>query len=227
MKQYAIFDLDNTLLDFTRGETEGVTQLLHQYGAQDVTQGLHIYQQINHQVWQAIEQGAEREPLLNSRFAKTFQQLGIQVAGPVVEQQYRHHLDTNYYTLPGATQLLAQLKQAQVTLIAGTNGIKATQLRRLAGSGLAPYFDQVFISEDVGVAKPDARFFAPIFKRNPALTATNALMIGDGLQSDILGAQQAALPSVWFNPQHLSHAAAIQPTYEADSYAAIAKLILA
>ncbi|VDG22471.1 YjjG family noncanonical pyrimidine nucleotidase [Lactiplantibacillus mudanjiangensis] len=227
MKKYAIFDLDNTLLDFTRGETEGVTHLLHKYGVTDLQRGLQVYHQVNQRAWQAIEQGAERDPLLNRRFEQTFQRMGLTVTDPIVEQQYRRHLDHNYYTLAGAHALLAHLKKAQVTLIAGTNGIKATQLSRLAGSGLDVYFDQLYISEDVGFAKPDARFFQPIFKQNPSLDSTNTLMIGDGLRSDILGAQQVELPSVWFNPAHLTNETAVKPTYEVDHLATIETLVLA
>ncbi|MCF7522762.1 hypothetical protein L3X07_04135 [Levilactobacillus brevis] len=45
--------------------------------------------------------------------------------------------------------------------MAGTNGTKSIQLNRLAGAQLTAYFDRIFISEDIGFDKPDARFFTP------------------------------------------------------------------
>ncbi|WP_204120641.1 MULTISPECIES: YjjG family noncanonical pyrimidine nucleotidase [Levilactobacillus] len=226
MKKYAIFDLDDTLLDFTRGETEGVTAILNQYGAPDVPAAMNTYLTINHGIWQRIEQGADRGPLLDTRFARTFAAFGMIVDGPAIEAQYKSMLNHNYYTLPGATVLLTQLAQAGVTLIAGTNGTKSVQESRLAGSGIATFFDQIYISEDVGYDKPDQRFFAPIKAAYPAMTATNTLMVGDSLRSDIQGAINAGLANVWFNPHHTANPAAFRPTFEVDSYAGLTPLIL-
>jgi len=226
-KQYAIFDLDDTLLDFTRGEAESITKLLKQCGITDIQRGLETYTRVNLQVWQQIEQGAAREPLLEQRFTQAFNKLGVTVNGAALEQQYSQMLDHNYYTLQGAPQLLRQLQQAGVHLIVGTNGVKSTQLNRLTGAGLTSYFEQVVISEDVGYAKPDERFFTPIFRQHPALTKANTLMIGDRLQSDILGARHADLDNVWFNPHHRVNQEGYQPTYEVDDFDGLKQLLLA
>lgn len=227
MKKYAIFDLDDTLLDFTRGETEGVTSILKTHGAPDVQAALQTYLGINHTIWQQIEQGADRGPLLDTRFAKTFATLGMSVDGVALEAQYKGMLNHNYYILPGATALLDQLTQAGVTIIAGTNGTKSVQESRLVGSHLTHYFDNVFISEDVGYDKPDQRFFAPIFTQYPAMTSENTLMVGDSLRSDILGAINAGLDNVWFNPHHVANTATYQPTYETATYPDLAQILLA
>jgi len=227
MKKYAIIDLDDTLLDFTRGENEGVTQLLKKYGVTDVQRGLATYVQINRNVWHQIELGADRGPLLNTRFTQAFDAMGVAVDGIALEKQYKSMLDHNYYTLPGATALLTALNHAGVTVIAGTNGTKSIQLNRLSGAHLADYFDSIFISEDVGYDKPDARFFAPIFKQYPAMSAANTVMVGDSLHSDILGATNAHLDSIWFNPRHTAASAMYRPTHEVDSFTALKQLLLA
>lgn len=165
MIKYAIFDLDDTLLDFKRGEREGLTKIMTKYGVSDLKQGFDTYTKINHQVWQAIEQGQARDALLNTRFSKAFNLLGIKVDGAAVEAEYRSSLDTNFYKLQGVDELLSDLKAAGVHLLVGTNGVKETQLRRLKGSGLEHYFEDYFISEDIGFAKPDKRFFEPMFKK--------------------------------------------------------------
>lgn len=227
MKKYAIFDLDDTLLDFARGEQEGVSAILNQYGAPDIPAAITTYLALNRQIWQAIEHGADRGPLLDTRFAKTFAHFDIQVDGVALEAQYKERLKHNYYTLPGATALLTDLTQAGVTLIAGTNGTKSVQESRLAGSGIAHFFDTIFISEDIGYDKPDQRFFTPILTAYPQMSSQNTLMIGDSLRSDILGANNAGLASVWFNPQHLTNHASYGPTYEVASYDELTRLLLA
>ncbi|WP_143463801.1 YjjG family noncanonical pyrimidine nucleotidase [Levilactobacillus enshiensis] len=226
MKKYAIFDLDDTLLDFTRGEVAGITTLLKKYGAPDIQRGFDTYARLNHDIWQRIEQGAPRQALLNERFTLTFAALGIAVDGVALEAEYNDHLNHNFYTLPGARALLAQLKTAGVHLLVGTNGTKHTQLSRLAGSGIGAYFDDVYISQDIGFNKPDPRFFAPIFDQHPDLTADNTIMVGDRLQSDILGANNVALPSIWFNPRHTANPGTLQPSFEAADLTTVARLIL-
>ncbi|MGX6427925.1 YjjG family noncanonical pyrimidine nucleotidase [Levilactobacillus yonginensis] len=227
MLKYAIFDLDDTLLDFTRGENEGITHLLKKYGVTDIQAGFKTYLNINHAVWQAIEQGAPREQLLNERFTRTFAAMGLAVDGATVEEQYNVILDHNYYILAGADSLLQTLRAAGMTLVVATNGTKSIQLNRLNGSGLRQHFDSLFISEDIGYTKPDSRFFAPIFRHYPDLTSANTLMIGDRLQSDILGARNAQLHNVWFNPQHHVNQLDFQPTYEVTSYRDLQQLLLA
>lgn len=218
MLKYVIFDLDDTLLDFSRGEHEGLTYMLKKYGLTDIQHGLQVYQTHNHWVWAQIEQGADPQPLLNQRFAIAFKQLGLTVNGPALQREYNTILAHNFYTIPGATQLLTDLQAAGLTLLVGTNGVKTTQLSRIQGSGLAPYFQQVFISADLGVAKPDPRFFAAIFTQNPAMTAENTIMVGDNLASDIYGATQAHLKNIWYNPQQLPNPKPYQPTATVTNY---------
>ncbi|MCF7522763.1 hypothetical protein L3X07_04140 [Levilactobacillus brevis] len=62
MKKYAILDLDDTLLDFKRGETVGIQRILQENGVSDLTAGLQTYLQINHDVWTQIEHGAPVNP---------------------------------------------------------------------------------------------------------------------------------------------------------------------
>lgn len=112
MIKYAIFDLDDTLLDFKRGEREGLTKIMTKYGVSDLKQGFDTYTKINHQVWEAIEQGQARDTLLNTRFSKAFDLLGIKVDGATVEAEYRNSLDTNFYKLQGVDELLSDLKAA-------------------------------------------------------------------------------------------------------------------
>lgn len=226
MIKYAIFDLDDTLLDFKRGEQEGVENILSKYGVQDVSKGMTTYLKINHQIWDKIEHGFPREQLLKTRFSDTFSQLGIEVDGIKVEQEYRRVLDHNFYKIDGADQLLEELKNSGIRLMVGTNGIKTTQLSRLAGSGLERYFEDFFISEDVGFAKPDRRFFNPIHNKYQDMQMQNTVVVGDRIQADILGAKRANLSSIWFNPNQLANKEQYQPTYVADNYDQVKNIIL-
>ena len=69
----------------------------------------------------------------------------------------------------------------------------------MASTGLDRYIDGLFISEDMGVTKPDAAFFDICLERIGEPKST-CIMIGDSLSSDMLGAKNASLASVWFMP---------------------------
>jgi len=221
-----IFDLDDTILDFHKGEIEGVTKILQQQGVPDVQKALQSYLALNKKIWENIETGASPQPLLNTRFSKTLSLFGIDADGVKLEAQYREMLNHNFYTVPNAEELLASLKASGVNLFVGTNGVKVTQMERLKGSGLDKYFDDYFISEDIGFSKPSAEFFKPVFQRHPDLNKDNALMIGDRLQSDILGATRAGLNSIWFNPRKQINNSAIQPTFVANNYQQVQEIVM-
>ncbi|WP_283680092.1 YjjG family noncanonical pyrimidine nucleotidase [Lentilactobacillus sp. Marseille-Q4993] len=225
MIKNVIFDLDDTLLDFERGEIEGVTTILKENGVTDIKHGLDTYLKINNQVWEEIEKGAARQPLLNTRFSKSLALLGKQVDGVAVEHKYRNILGHNYYQINGASKLLSQLKENGINLLVGSNGVKQTQISRLQGSGLDKYFTKLFISEDIGYAKPDKRFFDTILA-DKQITKDNTIMVGDRLQSDILGASRANLRSIWYNPSNQVNQLEIKPTYTVSNYEKLADIIL-
>ena len=70
---------------------------------------------------------------------------------------------------------------------------------RIASTGLGQYIDGLFVSEDMGVAKPAAAFF-DICLKQIGEPGSSCIMIGDSLSSDMLGAKNASLDSVWFMP---------------------------
>ena len=224
--KYAIFDLDNTILDFDSAEEASLTAVFRNHGVADILQAEQDYQTYNQSVWQQIEQGAERDSLLDQRFQVFLSTLDINVDGPTVQQEYDQLLSHSYQIIPGTHELLTNLKNAGLTLLVGTNGIKDTQLSRLAGAHVTDYFDQIFISESIGYAKPSSHFFEAIFNEYPDMTTTNTAMIGDSLRADIAGATQAEIPSVWYNPQHEANKTLIHPTYTVDNFNQLQRLLL-
>ena len=90
----------------------------------------------------------------------------------------------------------------------------SVQKARFANSAIAPYFQGVFISEEVGVGKPDPAYFEYVFRAVPGLTRDNALVIGDSLTSDIQGANNAGLPCCWFNSKGQPRPQGLRIDYE-------------
>ena len=79
-----------------------------------------------------------------------------------------------------------------------TNGTPDLQREKLALSGLAAYFEAVFVSGELGFGKPDPRVFQAVIERT-GLEASELVMVGDSLKRDIAGAQQAGIKGVWMD----------------------------
>ena len=92
-------------------------------------------------------------------------------------------------------------------------------------SGIAPYFKEIFISEQLHTQKPDAAFYEKIGARIPNFDKDHALMIGDSLSADIQGGNNAGIDTIWYNPHHLENKTQAQPTYEVDSYQALLEIL--
>lgn len=79
-----------------------------------------------------------------------------------------------------------------------TNGMETAQKEKISHLGLAPYFETVVASATVGEGKPGAQIFNSALD-SMDITACQAVMVGDALQADILGAQSCGIRAIWLN----------------------------
>jgi len=86
----------------------------------------------------------------------------------------------------------------KIPVVLLTNGITVIQKKRLAASPLKDWVQGVVISQEVGVSKPDPRIFEIALG---GLDPRDALMIGDGITSDVMGANNAGVDVCWYNPK--------------------------
>ncbi len=98
----------------------------------------------------------------------------------------------------GARELMDYLRQRGYRMHMCSNGFHEVQYRKLRACGLYEYFDTVILSEDAGYNKPAPEYFEYALRISGA-DPTTTLMIGDNLQTDILGAQRAGLHAAYFN----------------------------
>ena len=224
--KFLLFDLDHTLLDFDTAEDIALTQLLKEEGVEDIRAYKDYYVPMNKALWKDLEEKKiTKQELVNTRFSKLFSHFGIEKDGVYLAERYQFYLAQQGQVFSGAMELLDSLIDRGYELYAATNGITTIQTGRLAQSGLAPYFNQVFISEQLQTQKPDALFYDKIGQQIAGFSKEKTLMIGDSLTADIQGGNNAGIDTIWYNPHHLENHTQAQPTYEVDSYQALLEFL--
>jgi putative hydrolase of the HAD superfamily len=118
-------------------------------------------------------------------------------------QMEREHLERGIWEVvaPGTSEALARLRGAglQVALASNAEPLFRTKLAEL---GLADAFDHLGISQEIGVEKPDERFFRSILDA-VGVPAERAVHVGDLYEVDVVGARAAGLAAVLVDPADL------------------------
>ena len=215
MIEFLLLDLDDTILDFHKAERIALSKTIRDFGVEPAEEVLNRYHQINKWHWEQLELGKlTRDEVLVNRFGALFQELGIHVDPAACARSYEHNLSIGHYFLPGAEEAVKRLHE-KYRLFLVSNGTATVQHGRLTSAGLYPYFEKVFISQEIGFNKPDKAYFDRCFERIPGFSPEKALMVGDSLTSDIRGGINAGLTTVWVNPEHKS-CGNIRPDYEIE-----------
>ena len=228
MKKYKtlFFDVDDTLLDFGAAESLALRLLFAEQNL-TLTQEMEAhYKKLNKSLWYAFEEGElEREKVLNTRFALLFKEYGKEVDGVLFEKKYRTHLEKGHQLVNGAFELIKNL-QARYDLYIVTNGVAATQDKRLRESGLHSLFKAIFISEKIGFQKPRKEYFDYVFAKIPYFDVNRGLIVGDSIGADIKGGHLAGLDTCWFNPEMMENHTDITPTYQIQKLEELYRILL-
>ena len=195
-----LFDADNTLLDFDATERQALRRTMENRGLTFTDDALAAYVRINRALWDALHRGEIGQGYLKGeRFRRFGAEVGCDADPLVWDEEYLDFLGDCRELLPGALEVLQALKPYCVIGLA-TNGLQAVQRKRLRDNPILPYLDGVFISQELGVGKPNRAYFERVLAALEADPATT-VMVGDDLLSDIQGAAQAGLDSIWYAPK--------------------------
>jgi putative hydrolase of the HAD superfamily len=100
--------------------------------------------------------------------------------------------------VPGARELLVELRQRGARIVAVTNNLVDEQEDKLRHTGVRDLFDELVISEAAGVSKPDPRIFELALDA-AGVSADEAVMLGDSWANDVLGAVGAGIAAAWLD----------------------------
>ena len=225
MMEFLFLDLDDTILDFHKAERIALSKTLASFGLEPTEAVLGRYHIINKEHWERLERKElTRDQVLEGRFRTLFAELGRTVDAAAVTRSYEENLSIGHYFLPGAQEAVQRLNQ-KYRLFLASNGTAAVQHARLTSAGLYPYFEKVFVSQEVGHNKPSREYFDACFSQIPGFDVGKALMVGDSLTSDILGGSRAGMKTCWINPDHLPPRTDIPADYQLERLAQLEALL--
>lgn len=231
MYKYLLFDIDGTLMDFDHDMDYAFRYMYEHSGlskSKPLTEELmEQYEKHNKYWWRCFEQGkCSKVELFNNRFVDFFEEANLPSLDPNwINELYFDALGKTGTLLSGAEKLLSDL-HVHYKLYIVTNGNAASQKTRLERSGILRYIENYFISETTGYAKPDKRYFDYVLSHIPGAKPKDCIVIGDSLSSDMLGALNAGMDSIWYNPKGLAADPKIPVTHEVETLDSIRNILL-
>lgn len=198
-----LWDIDGTLLNFHAAEYAAIKALFAELSLGICTDEMvKRYSEINDIYWKKLERGElTKERILVERFEKFFSEYGIETSvAQEFNEKYQVRLGDTIVYCDDSLNIIKSLK-GKVLQYAVSNGTVIAQTRKLERSGLGALFDGVFLSEQIGVEKPNAEFFDKVFSTIGEDKRAQSIIVGDSLTSDILGGNNAGIMTCWYNPQ--------------------------
>ena len=224
MIEFLFLDLDDTILDFHKAERIALSKTIREFGVEPTEEILNLYHEINDWHWKQLELGKlTRDEVLVNRFGVLFEKLGQTVDAAACAKIYEKNLSIGHYFLPGAEEAVDALSK-KYRLFLASNGTASVQKGRMTSANLYRFFEQVFVSQEIGHNKPSKEYFDGCFARIPDFDPRKAMIVGDSLSSDIQGGINAGLKTVWVNPEH-KPCGDIRPDYEIEALSQLEGLL--
>lgn len=196
-----LFDLDNTLLDFDRCESEvinaGLVENDIHLGASRLREFLKQFEVSNSRYWPKRNE-IGLHSVVSKSYSCALRAIGLGISDTNrLADSYLSTFSTHTPLEPHAMETIRALSRA-VRLAVVTNGVSPIQEHRLAASGLAPCFEHVVVSDAVGYAKPEPMIFRIVLDRM-RLLPSHVLYVGDSITYDYRGAREAHIDFCWYN----------------------------
>lgn len=218
-KKYKVlfFDLDRTLWDYRANSEQTLNDLVTKHTPELVEkfdEFLATFYEVNESLWLEYRNcRLSKERLSTQRFIDSFKRLGVNAESFAEEfsDDYIRESPNKTKLFPKTIETLEYLKTKGYRLFLLTNGFVEVQKVKIRDSKLEPFFERMITSEEAGYQKPHEKIFKFALNIVEAEKA-DCLMIGDDLESDIEGAHNLGIDTVFFNPAGLIHDTT--PTFE-------------
>jgi putative hydrolase of the HAD superfamily len=206
-----LFDLDHTLWDYETNSTETLQELFHEHklievGVPSINDFIKTFVTVNTHLWTLYDTGQiHRDVIRYERFHKIMLAMGIDNydLSLKLSDEYVDKSPKKSALMPNAIEILDYLHPRYPMTIV-TNGFDEIQSTKLDSSGITSYFKSIVTSARAGHKKPAKEIFEFAMAES-GFESHETLMIGDNLLTDIGGARNASLDTVFYNPNKIPH----------------------
>ena len=207
-KKAIFFDLDHTLWDYERNAEEALIELYdtHQLatlGIKSATDFVNAFSQSNAEVWDLYDQNLiTQTELRHRRFRMVFDILEIADHSlcDILNDEYLIISPLKPYLIDGALEVLQYL-ESKYPMHLVTNGFVEIQGQKLDSSNITHFFGEMFTSQRAGAKKPDPKIFE-FALAHLGLEKEDVIMIGDNAATDIQGAINAGIDTIYYAPNY-------------------------
>ena len=203
-----LFDLDDTLFDFSHSSRIGLDAVRQRYsrlGQKSVDELEHDFLQLSSEIWPLVLQG--RLTVDESRLVRLRQlfawygEAWDEAEGQAIVACYREHYGGSRRLVEGVLPLLEHLKTAAKIGIV-TNNLVGEQREKLRHLRIDHLIDFLVTPEQAGATKPAPAIFEAALAQ-AGCSPQEAVMIGDAWHVDIVGASAAGIRAIWLNRRGL------------------------
>lgn len=213
-----LFDIDDTLLDFQSSAKKCLLETSAEFGLPTEEKYYYVYRDINQKYWDLYsENKIEKSKILKLRFVDYFAAIGSNANVDAFCAGYERRLAESAIKCEGTDEILAFLKDSGCRVYAVTNATAKIQRSKLGLSGIGKYFDGLFISEEIGHAKPGDDFFAKVKKGIPHFDKQRTLIVGDSVISDVALGAKNGVDTCLVRNADIPFSDKYEPTYTVDS----------
>lgn len=216
------FDLDDTILDTQQNSKDAISEIYTDYKYDNYFPTFDDfytrYQSVNLHLWDLYEQNLiGKDHLMSERFSKTLEGYTdiTKEQSLDINQDFMGRVSSRKNIINGAKEILDYL-QPRYNMYVLSNGFQEVQDKKIHNAGVGHYFKKVILSDQVGKNKPHPIIFDYALQQ-AGVSKGDCIMIGDNINTDIIGAKNSGMDQVWFNPKKVADSNGISPSYTIES----------
>lgn len=200
MIKAVLIDIDDTIFDFEKCSKNSFLKTLEKFNLKFKEEDFSYFNKVNDILWTKQKLGEinikevfiKRDYLMDKYF-------NLDIEKGLFNDLFVKFLYDEIEMVDGIEDLLLYLSD-KYKIFTASNGIFKMQENRLKKSNLDKYFDKIFVSDKIGYEKPDKKFFQKIMDLTK-FSNDDLIMIGDSIKSDIIGAKNSKIKSIYFNKE--------------------------
>lgn len=201
MIKAVLIDIDDTIFDFEKCSKNAFKKTLKKLDLFYEEKDFSYFNKVNDILWTKQKLGElninqvfiERSNMMSKYF-------GLDIEKEIFNNLFVEFLYDEIEIVDEIEDLLSYLSN-KYQIFAASNGVYDMQVNRIKKSNLDIYFKDIFVSDKIGFEKPDKRFFQKIMNITK-FSNDDLIMIGDSIKSDIIGAKNSNIKSIYFNKEN-------------------------